>query len=349
MDLSAWTDLVCPIDKSALNFDHDGASCAAHGHRYPVVEGIPVLLRDDVEQTIGLARASLDRARGVPGSVDARRPELHLESLGISEAEKAMAIALADDGKSSSVDPVAAVLVAATNGIAYKEVLGQLARYPIPELRLPPGKGAGLLDIGCSWGRWSIAAARKGYAVTGIDPSLGALIAAKRISRSMGLDLRLVCADGRHLPFRDGAFPTVFSYSVIQHFSRADARRTLSEVARVLAPGGVSLIQMPNFLGIRSLMHLARRRFAEGEGFAVRYWSVPELARTFSDAIGPSTVSVHCYFGLGLEPSDTDLMSPTLRWLTRTSEGLRAASAAIPPLVYLADSVYLRSEKRRGG
>ena len=344
MDGSFWADLACPIDRSALAVGDDRAICAAHGHEFPLVEGVPVLLRDDVEQTIGLARASLARARDVPGAIDERCPDLHLESLGIGDAEKTIAIALFD-GERRPVDPVAAVLIAATNGMAYRGALGSLPRYPIPDLRLPAANGETLLDIGCSWGRWSIAAARKGYAVTGIDPSLGALVAAKRISRSMGLDLRLVCADARHLPFREGSFATAFSYSVLQHFSRADARRTLSEVSRVLAPGGVSLVQMPNVLGVRSLMHQARRGFSEGEGFAVRYWSLPDLMRTFSELIGPTDASVHCYFGLGLEPSDTDLMSPAVRRLTRASEWLRAAATAFPPLIHLADSVYLKSEK----
>ena len=39
--------------------------------------------------------------------------------------------------------------------------------------------GTRLLDIGCSWGRWSLAAAARGYDAVGIDPSLGAIMAAR--------------------------------------------------------------------------------------------------------------------------------------------------------------------------
>jgi uncharacterized protein YbaR (Trm112 family) len=42
------------------------------GHVYPVIDGIPVLLRDDIEQTIDLARASIARARNELGSIDER-------------------------------------------------------------------------------------------------------------------------------------------------------------------------------------------------------------------------------------------------------------------------------------
>ena len=45
----------------------------------------------------------------------------------------------------------------------YAHLIGSLGDCPIPELCLPPaGADASLLDVGCSWGRWSMAAARKG-------------------------------------------------------------------------------------------------------------------------------------------------------------------------------------------
>ena len=66
-------------------------------------------------------------------------------------------------------------------------------------LDLPRGP---LLDIGCSWGRWSLAAARKGYSVVGIDPSLGAVMAARRIKityeasdRPRGAEVRIRTTD----------------------------------------------------------------------------------------------------------------------------------------------------------
>jgi cyclopropane fatty-acyl-phospholipid synthase-like methyltransferase len=52
-----------------------------------------------------------------------------------------------------------------------------------------PGAGKLLLDIGCSWGRWSISAARNGWCVVGIDPSLGAIMAARRAFFLYGIGL----------------------------------------------------------------------------------------------------------------------------------------------------------------
>ena len=99
------------------------------------------------------------------------------------------------------IDPVVAYLIAATNGLMYRHLIGRLESYPIPDIDLPPGEGRTLLDVGCSWGRWSLAAARLGYTVIGIDPSLGAVMAARRVARQLNLAATFLVGDARHLPF----------------------------------------------------------------------------------------------------------------------------------------------------
>ena len=251
--------LACPRDGAILIGHGAKALVCAHGHIYPVFDGIPVLLRDDVGQTIGLANASLARARNQPHVADSRNPDLFLESLGVSEAEKEMAVAIAREG--GSIDPVVSVIVGATSGHAYKHLIGKLKTYPIPDLPLAPSAGETFLDVGCNWGRWCIAAARKGYRVVGIDPSLGAVMAARRVARQLGLQIDYLVADGRHLPFPDNSLDTIFSYSVLQHFDRADALRAIGEVGRALRPNGSCLVQMAHVLGVRSLYGQLRRGF----------------------------------------------------------------------------------------
>src|SRR5207245_1066811 len=77
-----------------------------------------------------------------------------------------------------TIDSYVQEQVAATNGRLYIPLIGKLKRYPIPYLRMPDGDGLAFLDIGCNWGRWSMAAASKGYVVVGIDPCLDAIRAA---------------------------------------------------------------------------------------------------------------------------------------------------------------------------
>ncbi len=339
--------LACPIDRSRLQPESDCLLICALGHNYPVVDGVPVLLRDDVEHTMSLAWASIARARNEPGAVDLRNADLFLESLGVSDAQKDLACELARTGK-NRIDPVVSIIVAATGGYSYKHLIGRLDTYPIPDLPLPSGDGRTLLDIGCNWGRWCVSAAWKGYRVVGIDPSLGAIMAARRVARQLDVDIEYLVADARYLPFVDGGFDAVFSYSVIQHFSRSDAVRAISEVGRILKPSGNCLIQMAHAFGVRSLWQQLRRRFREASNFEVRYWTIPELRSVFHKHIGPSRISAHCYFGLGLEPSDLNLMPRRLSWIIPLSEGLRVLSTRMPPLKYFADSLYISAVKVTG-
>jgi SAM-dependent methyltransferase len=236
-------------------------------------------------------------------------------------------------------------IIVATNGLMYRHLVGNLDSYPIPDLRLPDGNGQRFLDLGCNWGRWCIAAARKGYDVIGIDPSLGAIMAAKRVSESLCLSIKYVVADARYLPFSSSSFNSVFSYSVLQHLSRDNVRLVLSEVSRVLKPQGTSFIQMPTILGLRCIHHQARRWFREAQDFEVRYWSIPALKRTFTRTIGRTEISVHCYFGIGLQKSDSRFMPRKLKFIIASSELLRRASRFAPFLKYVADSVYVKSVK----
>lgn len=346
--------LVCPTTKEPLRLD-GSVLVSPSGRRYPVVDGVPVLIPDRDDPTIWMATASkqaawshLDCASDQPTGDQSTGHEyggLFAETLGVSEEERAKLRDLIDTGP-HPVDPVASVLVGATCGLAYSHLIGALRRYPIPELPLPDGEGRRLVDIGCSWGRWSIAAARKGYDVIALDPSLGAVMAARRIARSLGLQVNFVVGDARNLPFESGTLDTAFSYSVLQHFAKADARDALAEIGRVLVPGGLAKVEMPNRLGLRSQLHQIRRGFREADGFEVRYWSTPELRDAFETAIGSTRISADCFFGLNLQYSDVDLMRPTLKLVMTASEMLRRASTIAGPVVHLADSVFCTAIKQ---
>lgn len=317
-----------------------GSLACARGHRYPVIDDVPVMLVDDAPPTFEQATAALSRAGDE--AQDPRARKLHLETVGISDEQKRGVLELLARG--SSIDPVVAYLVAATNGLMYRDLVGTLSTYPIPEIPIPPGRGL-FLDIGCSWGRWTIAAQRRGYSAVGIDPSLGAVLAARRVAGQLGEAARFVVGDARYLPFATGQFDRVFSYSVIQHFSRADAGAAIAEIGRVLRGGGQSLVQMPTRYGARCLYHQARRGFSDGTGFDVRYWSLAELRELFGSRVGHTTLDVDCYFGIGLQESDAALMSGPRRAVLRASATLKAAQQSLPFLIHAADSVYVTSTK----
>jgi SAM-dependent methyltransferase/uncharacterized protein YbaR (Trm112 family) len=334
--------LICPRHRTALLEEGSRLRCQDR-HEYPVVEDIPVIL-DQGPQTLWVAEASLNSAKQ---NRTARADPYYVDTIGIADDEKAaLKQRLLDRTADDNIDPLVSFLVGATNGIAYKHLRGRLSDYPVPELRLPTTNGKVLLDVGCNWGRWCIAAARLGYVPIGIDPSLGAVLAAKRVAAQLGLDIKLVVGDARFLPFRSGSMDFAFSYSVLQHFARADAISAIKEIGRVLKIDGTSLVQMPTVFGIRCLYHQARRKFHEGQRFDVRYWSVPTLRKTFVRHIGQTGVSVDCFFGIGLQASDLRLMPITYKAAIYASEALRQASSVMPWLRYVADSVYVKSVKR---
>jgi 2-polyprenyl-3-methyl-5-hydroxy-6-metoxy-1,4-benzoquinol methylase/uncharacterized protein YbaR (Trm112 family) len=341
-------NLVCPIDHTQLRFDGHYL-ISKRGRHYPVVEGLPVLLVTDEAQTIGVAHASIKRAQGRSDGIDGRAPELYLESLGISEKEKAELVSIHKDGM-TSIDPVAMMLIQATCGNAYKHLIGDrtLTEYPIPSVTLTPSEtGNTLLDIGCNWGRWSVAAARKGFSVVGIDPSLGAVMAARRIAKVLNLDIKYLVADGRFLPFRECRFKVAYSYSVLQHLSKDDARKVISQISRVLEPGGLAKIQMANGWGLRSLQHQVRRRFREPKDFEVRYWTIAELKSMFSEIIGTTHISADCYFGLGWQWCDFRLILRKHKFVLIVSELLRRLSEIVWPIRMFADSVFCTAIKPR--
>jgi SAM-dependent methyltransferase len=304
------------------------------------------MLLDDSEPTLWVGRASRESAeRACEESEQRREDKYFLETLGITDEHRAGLEHEIQAAQLTEVDPVVRYMVSQTCGNLYKPLVGKLSAYPIPELRLPTGGGESLLDIGCGWGRWSVAASRKGYRPVGIDPSLGAVLAARRVSDQLGTHGIFVVADARHLPFRADFFDIVFSYSVLQHFSKDNVNIALREVARVLKQGGTSLIQMANAAGIRSLQLQMRRRFKEARGFEVRYWTLPELRREFSRVIGPSSASVDGYFGLGLQRSDIGVLTVARRLLVHCSECLRRLSTSWKWMRYFADSLYIQSTR----
>lgn len=336
-------NLVDPIDKTPVQRYGD-VFRSRSGRNYPIIQGIPVMLIDGIDQTIGLARRTLEVARD--GNHHEDPWQLNTTGMGddkISELDALVSRAAHECG----IDPVINFLIGATSGLLYEKLVGRLKEYPIPDVQFSTAKNSNrsMLDIGCGWGRWSLSAARKGYSVVGLDPSLGAILAGRRAAEQMGLSVHWVVGDARFLPFKNCSFGQVFSYSVIQHFSEADAEKTLLEVSRVLLCGGVSLIQMPNMCGIRSLYHILRRGFREATGFQVRYYMPGELLKLFEQTIGPSKLKVDGFFGLGIQAADKKFMPPMHRAVIGASEFLRHSTGMFPFLKYVADSLFVEARK----
>lgn len=309
--------LVCPRCRASLQRARDEFVCPS-GHAYPVVDGVPILLLEEADAT-GYARATLDAIRSGKHFLAPHASGIH---------------------------PIVANAVVGTCGNLYRHLVGKLPRYPIPELRLlPPSDGGWLLDVGAGWGRWSLAAARRGYHAVAVDPSLELLAAAGQVAEQLGADIAVVAADATCLPFADDTFDATFSYSVLQHFDKGAARSAIREIARVTKPGGTVVVQLANAYGIRQAYNKALQalRIRDTGGFRVRYWTPREMRHTFEGIVGESALAVDGFFSLNIQPADKDLMPQRYRMLIALSEALRRASDYIPLLRYAADSLYVRA------
>jgi 2-polyprenyl-3-methyl-5-hydroxy-6-metoxy-1,4-benzoquinol methylase/uncharacterized protein YbaR (Trm112 family) len=329
--------LVDPVERQPLSFAADRL-VARNGAHYPIIEGIPVLLRADLPPTHRGATRTVKLA-------DMARQGLPIDLVAAVNLREELKEQIRREvaAGSDAAEAVIRRLVPLSNGFGYRDLAPGDA-IPIPQF---PERGGGeaLLDIGSSWGRWTIAAARAGFRAVGVDPMLGPLMAAKRFAAKSGVEVDYICGDARCLPFADRAFDRAYSYSTLQHFSDQDCALALGEIARVLGPDGSSTVQMANWAGVRSLWHQARRGFGAPARFEVRYRSLPQMLEMFSAAIGPTTASIDCFFGLGLQASDAAHMRPLARLATAASEHLKRTAKMVPALRSGADSVFLHSAK----
>ena len=101
--------------------------------------------------------------------------------------------------------------------------------------------GERALDLGCGTGEFTAMLAQAGADVVGAEVAQAAIDRARRAHPE--LRFILVPVEGP-LPFDDGAFELVWASEVIEHI--ADTARWLSEVRRVLRPGGRFLLTTPH-------------------------------------------------------------------------------------------------------
>jgi SAM-dependent methyltransferase len=107
---------------------------------------------------------------------------------------------------------------------------------------LGPSGGRRVLDLGAGNGVASYALAKNGWKVTALEPNPSAEVGANAIralAAETGLPMDVVQEWGERLPFPDETFDAVHGRQVLHH--AADLERMMTEVARVLAPGGVCL------------------------------------------------------------------------------------------------------------
>lgn len=105
----------------------------------------------------------------------------------------------------------------------------------------PDRKKIKLLDLGCGPGACTWFMAREGFDVSSIDGSATAIDRLNKRLASEGLSADARVGDIVSLPWADGTFDGVIDNGCLCCNSFASCQRTVSEVLRVLKPGGVFL------------------------------------------------------------------------------------------------------------
>jgi 2-polyprenyl-6-hydroxyphenyl methylase / 3-demethylubiquinone-9 3-methyltransferase len=136
-----------------------------------------------------------------------------------------------------------------------------------------PDMGKKILDLGCGGGFLSEEFSKAGFEVTGMDPSPHLLKNAQAHALKGGLNIKYVEGYGEKLPFETGSFDYVACCDVLEHVD--DVNKVVSEIARVLRPGGAFFYDTVNrnFLSYLLIIKVAQDwKFTAWEAPRTHVW-----------------------------------------------------------------------------
>lgn len=129
------------------------------------------------------------------------------------------------------------------DGAIYRKRLDIVLRW-IDELAIPTQER--VLEIGCGAGRCTVALAQRGYLIHAMDSVEGMLNSTQEHAIEAGVSSAVTTSlgDAHNLAFPDGSFGLVLAIGVIPYLNFP--QKGLSEMARVLRPGGFLLVTAGN-------------------------------------------------------------------------------------------------------
>lgn len=177
-----------------------------------------------------------------------------------------------------------------------------------------PVTGRKVLDIGCGDGNLSLALVQAGAHVTGIDADPRMLEAARHRFEAAGVEMRLARADAQVLPFKNASFDVATAVTVLCFVHEPD--RAISELARVLKPGGLLAIGELGRYSLWAFWRRLRGWLGHPTWRSAHFLSASEL-RDLATGAGlavQTTKAAVFYPPLGWA---ADLLAPVDRWLGR--------------------------------
>ncbi len=144
--------------------------------------------------------------------------------------------------------------------------------YIRPFAQFERGRGKRVLEVGVGAGTDFINWVRNGAIASGVDlTERGVELTRERVALE-GFTADVQQADAERLPFEDNTFDIVYSYGVLHHSPHTV--RAISEVYRVLKPGGTALIMVYHLESWTTLMLWTLHCLLKGQPWKSPRWAV---------------------------------------------------------------------------
>jgi len=233
--------------------------------------------------------------------------------------------------------------------------------------RLRVGPGSTVIDVGCGAGRHSFEAYRRGANVIAFDQDAEGLADVDTVLQAMGeageapesAKAQVVVGDALALPYPDDSFDTVIASEILEHIPNDDG--AISELIRVLKPGGTLAVTVPRWLP-EKICWLLSDAYHANEGGHVRIYRgdelVDRLVRAGLEPVGTAhTHALHapywwlkCAVGPDRDTALVRAYHRLLVWDIMAAPRLtRRAERLLNPVVGKSLVLYVRKEGGRAG
>jgi len=205
----------------------------------------------------------------------------------------------------------------------------------IEKYRQPPGK---ILDYGCGSGHFLRTAQERGWQVFGIEPMPGHALFAKSLTQGKIINDTL-----RDDTFEPGFFDVITAFQVFEHL--CDPKSALEKLVHILKPGGIILLEVPDF-DTWSVKILKKRHRHFVHDHLVFF--TPKTLRNFFERSGISVLesyhptrnlSLRYLFGhWGKRYLNERMVNFTMRWVCRLSLQNRVVSINLGDILAMVGS-----------